>query len=515
MNKHARNFIILLVVGAIGIAAARVFLPQLQEKLQRSTSDSADIKDVINIGYDSWIGYFPLCSPEMRRQLKQQGYRLNCIDDQADYRSRFKNLKNRELQFAVATVDAYILNAKKTDYPGVIVSVIDESKGGDAIIARKSVIPDINSIKKPTKPKIAFTPDSPSEHLLKAINTYFDLGLYSGKQNWKVETDGSEKAYKSLDKGSVDIAVLWEPDVSRALATGEYIKLISTDETDKLIVDILLVERLLSSEKPEMITTLLQTYFKTLKYYMQYPEELESDIRSETGLKTDSINQMLRGVAWAGLLDNGLDWFGTANATPGTNDGLIESIEVSLDILKSNGDFRTNPLPGKDPYRIINSHFIDKLYQSGASVTTKSTGKNSLSGDFTPLTKDEWKHLKKVGTLKVEPVSFRRGTNTMDYAGSQAVDLIVSKIKRYPKFRIFIEGHTGIRGDQEANLMLSTERAAAIANYLVSNYNIDPDRVRAVGYGASRPLEKIPGESSRAYGYRLPRVEVSLARDSF
>ncbi len=515
MNKHARNFIILLVVGAIGIAAARVFLPQLQEKLQRATSDSADIKDVINIGYDSWIGYFPLCSPEMRRQLKQQGYRLNCIDDQADYKTRFKNLKNRELQFAVATVDAYILNGNKTDYPGVIVSVIDESKGGDAIIARKSVIPDINSIKQLTKPKIAFTPDSPSEYLLKAINTYFDLGLYSGRKSWMVKTDGSEEAYKSLDKGSVDIAVLWEPDVSRALASGEYIKLISTDETDKLIVDILLVERLLSSEKPEMIATLLQTYFNTLKHYKQYPEDLKSDIRSETGLKKDSIDQMLQGVAWAGLLDNGLDWFGTTSTLAGTNDGLIESIEVSLEILQSNGDFRGNPLPDNDPYRIINSHFIEKLYQSGAAGIAEPAGKDSLSGDFTPLTEAEWKYLKKVGTLKVEPVSFRRGTNAMDYAGSQAVDSIVSKLKRYPKFRIMIEGHTGLRGDPEANLALSTERAAAIANYLVSNYNVDPDRVRAVGYGASRPLEKIPGESSRAYGYRLPRVEVSLARDSF
>jgi outer membrane protein OmpA-like peptidoglycan-associated protein len=49
---------------------------------------------------------------------------------------------------------------------------------------------------------------------------------------------------------------------------------------------------------------------------------------------------------------------------------------------------------------------------------------------------------------------------------------------------------------------------------LTVTYGIDPNRMRIIGYGSSRPLPRLPGESDRAYGYRLPRVEVTLAAEN-
>ena len=46
-------------------------------------------------------------------------------------------------------------------------------------------------------------------------------------------------------------------------------------------------------------------------------------------------------------------------------------------------------------------------------------------------------------------------------------------------------------------------------------YNVDPNRIKVVGMGSSQPLPLLPGESDRAYQYRLPRVEVSLLADAF
>ena len=42
---------------------------------------------------------------------------------------------------------------------------------------------------------------------------------------------------------------------------------------------------------------------------------------------------------------------------------------------------------------------------------------------------------------------------------------------------------------------------------------MDPNRLRIVGYGSEKPLPRLPDESERAYGYRLPRVELSLVSE--
>ena len=64
-------------------------------------------------------------------------------------------------------------------------------------------------------------------------------------------------------------------------------------------------------------------------------------------------------------------------------------------------------------------------------------------------------------------------------------------------------------------LSLSAARARAVMQQLISTYQVNPQRLRAVGYGSSRPLKRLQGESSRSYGYRLPRVEITLLSEAY
>lgn len=50
-----------------------------------------------------------------------------------------------------------------------------------------------------------------------------------------------------------------------------------------------------------------------------------------------------------------------------------------------------------------------------------------------------------------------------------------------------LAGHTDDRGDTSYNLDLSRRRAESAKTYLVEHYDIDPDRLEAVGYGSERP----------------------------
>jgi len=511
MSKHLKIFAVLLGLGVLVILGLRVLLPYWTESRQRTTSDASATRGVVRIGVDNWIGYFPLCSPEMRRNLRSRGYTLQCIDDAADYAERFGKLDKGELDFAAATVDSWLLNGAGLDFPGVIVAVIDESKGGDAIVANRDRVADLNMLSAGRHLRVAFTPASPSEHLLKSVNAHFDLGLYGqGEEGWKLPSDGSPEALKRLLSGEADAAVLWEPDVSRALANGGVVKLVGTEDTDKLIVDILVASRRQVSRNPEAVEALLDAWFETLEGYRGSRSRLVEEIRGETGLDEGQVSAMLDGVQWVGLGENGTLWFDILQHRAIGSDGLIEAIDAAAQILVENGDFDTSPVPGNDPYRLTSKTFIEAIYQRAYPNGASLSRENSLTREFPPLSDEEWSRMRRVGTLKVEPISFRRGTGLLNLEGKKTVDLIVERVRRYPNFRILVEGHTGLAGDPQQNLKLSLSRSEAVARYLMVTYNIDADRLRAVGYGASRPLPRQAGESDRAYSYRLPRVEISL-----
>ena len=74
--------------------------------------------------------------------------------------------------------------------------------------------------------------------------------------------------------------------------------------------------------------------------------------------------------------------------------------------------------------------------------------------------------------------------------------------------RFQIAGHTDASGPTDYNLKLSTARAEAVAVYLASEFNVEPSRLVAVGYGEERlkiPTDPLAEENRR--------VEVRLVRE--
>ena len=226
MNKRIVGALLLLVLGILVILGAYYMLPRLLEREQVQTSDAKETQGSIRIALDNWTGYFILRSPELKQQLRRQGWLLKVEDDKSDLAGRMKKLADGQIDFAVATVDSYILNAMKYNYPGVIISVIDESRGGDAILARKEKVANLDEVKAKSDLKIAFTPDSPSHFLAKAAAYHFNVPELLPRDNkYKIETKGSEEALKKLLSGKTDIAILWEPDVSKALQNKNVVKI--------------------------------------------------------------------------------------------------------------------------------------------------------------------------------------------------------------------------------------------------------------------------------------------------
>ncbi len=73
--------------------------------------------------------------------------------------------------------------------------------------------------------------------------------------------------------------------------------------------------------------------------------------------------------------------------------------------------------------------------------------------------------------------------------------------------KIIVVGHTDNVGRFEANQTLSQQRATAVANALVNNYQVAPGRILAKGVGNLCPVASNASEEGRAKNRRVELVQ--------
>ena len=145
------------------------------------------------------------------------------------------------------------------------------------------------------------------------------------------------------------------------------------------------------------------------------------------------------------------------------------------------------------------------LYVSGPNHLFKS-----LSFDFTgkaapgaALSLDVL--LEPVGATSHETLNnlfFESGRYDLADKSRTELDRLAAFLKINPAVRIEIGGHTDDLGDATANLALSKKRAQGVVDYL-TKAGIDASRVRAVGYGKTRPLLQNTSDENRRQNRRI------------
>ena len=79
-------------------------------------------------------------------------------------------------------------------------------------------------------------------------------------------------------------------------------------------------------------------------------------------------------------------------------------------------------------------------------------------------------------------------------------------MKKYPDSTAVIEGHTDNVGTTEQKQQLSQHRADSVVEYLVSDLQIEPARLQAVGYGDTRPVSENESEDGKRLNRRINAV---------
>lgn len=77
---------------------------------------------------------------------------------------------------------------------------------------------------------------------------------------------------------------------------------------------------------------------------------------------------------------------------------------------------------------------------------------------------------------------FETGVATLSSNEQARVKKVATLLTAYPEFQVSLAGYADTRGDSEANLVLSRERAAEVADLLKRN-GVASNQIVAVGYG--------------------------------
>jgi len=119
-----------------------------------------------------------------------------------------------------------------------------------------------------------------------------------------------------------------------------------------------------------------------------------------------------------------------------------------------------------------------------------------------PFVKNVPMHPINVGeTIVLNNIFFEFNSYELKNESILELDKVVELLKKNPKVKILISGHTDNIGTQEYNKKLSEKRAESVANYLKSK-SIDASRLKTIGYGDSRPLNTNETEEGRAINRR-------------
>ncbi len=106
-----------------------------------------------------------------------------------------------------------------------------------------------------------------------------------------------------------------------------------------------------------------------------------------------------------------------------------------------------------------------------------------------------------IGTIGVISVYFDVDKADLKPESKPALDNIEGLLRAYPAMVIEVRGHTDSTGNSDYNLRLSERRANAVRSELIRR-GIQPDRIRATGFGDTQPIADNRTPDGRAQNRR-------------
>jgi NitT/TauT family transport system substrate-binding protein len=300
--------------------------------------------DTVKIAFSTWVGYGPLYIAAEEGYFKKNGVDVELIKME-DPKERFPALMADRIEMIASTVDTALLYMKTpTDFQ--YVAAIDDSNGGDGIVAKK----DITSIADLKGKKVGVNKGSVSEFYL---NDLLDkAGLKESDLN--VVNMTAADAGSAFVTGRVDAAVTWEPWLSRGKGASFGHLLTDSSTTPGLITDVLIAKTDWIKAHQKDVAAVVKSWMEAVAFYEQHPDEAIPIMAKGVGgwLKDPKdFKDTLSGIKFYDAAAN-KTFFGT----PGNPGPLLNTIDAAIKIWGAQEKLQVKP----DAKAMINSTFVNE-----------------------------------------------------------------------------------------------------------------------------------------------------------
>ena len=314
--SRKRIITLLAIVGVIVVVLLVSFL-RLPSQKQKAT---------FNIGFNEWVGFAPFFLAQEKGYFGDLSVSLNFIDLEGDKRA---GLYAGRLQMICETIDMFQTNRDTSDYPGKIVFAVDESLGGDGIVATDNV----KSIKDLKDKVVVSEPGLPAHFVLQYLLHKEGMTL----KDVKLQDMTSSDAAAAFIAKRADVAGTYEPYLTKALdkRPGAHL-LISTKDLPGLIVDVAIVTDDTLQRRKKDVETIYRGWCKALHDLENTPDEAVRIMAKAFKLSPEEFNDTCSGLRYINY-DENTKRFG--NQTEPTY--ILQTFNMVGQILKENGLTKT------------------------------------------------------------------------------------------------------------------------------------------------------------------------------
>ena len=410
-----------------------------------------------------------------------------------DAPSKNKALADGEVDVVWQTVDELPISLSSYRARGVEAKAflqLDWSRGGDACVASSSV-KKVEDMVGRRSAVLMFSPDHTVLEFMIENSRLTREQLAGVRKATQFSADDITFARRLFERKEVDVACMWEPDVTLALKArpGAH-RLFSTADATELVADVLLARReLLDAEQP-LLQKLARSWFDAVEQATRDKPAAARVISSAAPRFRDELGYeqtltALSWVKWTGLGDN-TRLFGLDGSPPAFDRVYNQADGIWINY----------------PEAEIKERFVPATLRDDRAVRAvwEAAGK--------PRFKDEVAYEQSVAqggvAVFTKPVSITFGSGSSELS-AEAIAAINQQV--LPQLQIAggmyarIEGNTDSVGDYATNQLLSEQRASAIVAYLVSR-GIPRERLEARGNGPAAPVASNKTPQGRALNRR-------------
>ena len=459
----------------------------------------------VRVGLSQWPGHMALLvgagglktQPGSIAAAEGLDLEIRFIEDAP---SKNEALRNGDVDFVWQTVDELPISLGTYRSAGVDVRTfiqIDWSRGGDACIAARDVA-TVESLYGKKSAMLMFSPDHTVFEFMVNNSRLTPQQITEVRRATKFSLDDPTYARTLFKQGKVDVACLWEPDVTLALEErpGSH-RLFSTADATELVADVLVARQDLLESQPALAEKLARVWFKSVERAnldraaaANLISTVASRFRDELGY--DKTLKSLAWARWTELSDN-VRFFGLDGTAPAFDRvyNQADSIWISY------------------PEAAIKDRFAPGVLRNDAAVRSvwQAAGKPAARSaeDFNPAIANRGAAL----FTKSVSINFPSNDSKLSAEALAVVNQqILPQLEIAGGMSVRVEGNTDGVGERTANQALSEKRAAAIVEYLIAR-GVARTRLVARGNGSSKPVAPNTTAEGRA---RNRRTDVLFIR---